>query len=152
MKKISFTRFKIIGVKILESCKNLQIYLKFDHKSQCRTWIVLLDIRDWWIFHPWKKWFMKISFNWLLYTYLPQFLSYTFFLQIAQISDNYLFSYQVVSYRENTCADPGYFYRGMRQIFICDLSYFECLIAAGGMSGLPDTPSRFAHGRKNVGI
>lgn len=96
MKKISFTRFKIIGVKILESCKNLQIYLKFDHKSQCRTWIVLLDIRDWWIFHPWKKWFMKISFNWLLYTYLPLFLSYTFFLQIAQISDNYLFSCQVI--------------------------------------------------------
>lgn len=53
LKKISFTRLKIIGVIILERCQDLQIYLKFGFKS--RTWIVLLNVRSWRIVHPRKK-------------------------------------------------------------------------------------------------
>lgn len=40
--------------------------------------------------------------------------------------------------------------RVLRIILLCELSNFECSMAAGGMSGLPDIPrlSRFVNGRK----
>lgn len=103
LKKISFTRLKIIGVIILERCQDLQIYLKFGFKS--RTWIVLLNVRSWRIVHPRKKnRFIEISFNWLLYKYLPQFLSFKLFLQPPPpppISDRYVFTVRESDYQPN---------------------------------------------------
>lgn len=121
LKKISFTHLKIIGVIILESCQDLQIYLKFGFKS--RTWIVIFNVRSWRVVYPReKKRFMEISFNWLFYKYLPQFLSFKLFLQPpppSPISDRYIFllsGKQIISltysYWWNTCADLENFFQG----------------------------------------
>lgn len=132
---------------ILERCQDLQIYLKFGFKS--RTWIVIFNVRSWRVVYPRKKKrFMEISFNWLFYKYLPQFLSFKCFLHPPKnfwqlyffLSWNQIISL-TCSYWWSTCADPEYFSTGrvLRIILLCELSKFEVSMAAGGMSGLPDT-------------
>lgn len=104
LKKISFTHLKIIGVIILESCQDLQIYLKFGFKS--RAWIVLSNVRSWRVVHPREKntRFTEISFNWLLYKYLPQFLSFKLFLQpppLPNFWQIYFFTVRETDYQPN---------------------------------------------------
>lgn len=164
MKKISFTRLKIIGVIILERCQDLQIYLKFGFKSQCRTWIVLLNVRSRRVVHPRKNRFMEISFNWLFYKYLPTTIPFfQIFLTPPPPKKKFLtvifFPVRESDYQpnmqllmEHMRGSRIFFSKGrvLRIILLCELSNFECSMAAGGMSGLPDTPrpSRFVNGRK----
>lgn len=133
---------------ILERCQDLQIYLKFGFKSQCRTWIVLLNVRSWRVVHPRKKPIYgdfiqlvvlqiptTIPFFQMFLTPPKKFLTVYFFLSWNQIIS------LTCSYWWSTCADPEYFFTGrvLRIILLCELSKFEVSMAAGGMSGLPDT-------------
>lgn len=158
MKKISLTRLKIIGVIILESCQDLQIYLKFGFKS--RTWIVLLNVRSWRVVHPRKKNDLQRfhSTGYCTNTYHNSFLSNCSYNPPPPppISDRYIFllsGNRIISltcrYWWSTCADPEYFFQGkgtvLRIILLYELSNFECSMAARGMSWFPATPwpSRF---------
>lgn len=160
MKKISFTRLKIIGVIILERCQDLQIYLKFGFKS--RTWIVLLNVRSRRVVHPRKKPIYgdfiqlvvlqiptTIPFFQIFLTPPPQKKILTIIFFPVRESD-YQPNMQLLM--EHMRGSRIFFSKGrvLRIILLRELSNFECSMAAGGMSGLPDTPrpSRFVNGRK----